>query len=101
MKNNNYYTHEQMDLFGEVYICCKIRDSFDNFMKNPWGILEQIGKESAPTSIWNGCEPLLPEQFKIKNTLEAEWAREKKQKECKEQKAYKAVQLTLGFPDEY
>lgn len=92
MQNNNYYTNEEIDLFGKIHLCFKINESFDSFMKKPWAILEQIAKES---------KPLLATQLKNKSDLNAQCAKEENQKECNKQEINRPVQLTLGFPDEY
>ena len=54
----------------------KLGGSWDEFVRDPHAVLEQVGQYDAMTAIRAGYRPLLPSQARLRQQLEAEWARQ-------------------------
>lgn len=50
--------------------------SWDEFVQDPHGVLEQVGQHDALAAIRAGYRPLLPSQVRLRQKLEADWARQ-------------------------
>lgn len=54
----------------------KLGGSWEAFVQDPHGVLDQVGQHDALAAIRAGYRPLLPSQVRLRQALEEQWTRE-------------------------